>query len=233
MLGEPIARCGAGRYAAEMPRPPSRQTLAELALDPFLQTLATRDPLSQMTEAQVAGFLQISPDVLSQWRREGKKPPNWLDPQQRPGEPPRSGRTAVRYFVGSVREYALALFKAAEADFATPGNVAPGNSRELVTSPRKVPQHTSFAKFLATAPADDEWLFMRTGPRRRPVDFIYSLDLEPGEDDAAEWMTLAAYLDALRTAAHEEAMAEIVAKDRDAIVAAAPSAPSTTGRARS
>jgi hypothetical protein len=210
-----------------MPRTPSRQTLAELALDPFLLTLSMRDPGQMLTEAQVAGFLQVSPDVLSQWRREGKQPPIWSVSPHTPGEPNRSGRTAVRYQLGALRDYSRALVEAAEAAFAAADVAEPASPK------RKVPRHASFALFLATAPADDEWLFMRMGPRRRPVDFIYSLDLEPGNDDAPEWMTLAAYLEALRTASHEEALAEIAAKDRDAIVAAAAHAPSTQGRARS
>lgn len=184
-----------------------------------------------LTEAQVAGFLQVSPDVLSQWRREGKRPPVWIDPQENPGGPRRPGRTAVRYQLGALRDYSRALVEAAEAAFAAADVAA--DVAEPVSPKRKVPRHASFAQFLAIAPADDEWLFMRVGPRRRPIDFIYSLDIEPGDDDAPEWMTLAAYLDALRTAAHEEAMAEMSARDRDAIVAAAPNAPTMTGRARS
>ncbi|BDU22887.1 hypothetical protein DYGSA30_43440 [Dyella sp. GSA-30] len=98
---------------------------------------------------------------------------------------------------------------------------------------RTLPRHASFASFLAAGAPADEWLFMRMGARRRPVDFIFSLDLELGEDDAPEWLSLAAYLDALNASAHEETMAAIAEQDRDAIVKMAPDLNPKPSRPRS
>jgi len=74
---------------------------------------------------------------------------------------------------------------------------------------------------------------MRMGARRRPVDFIFSLDLELGEDDTPEWLSLAAYLDALNASAHEETMVTIAEQDRDAVVAMAPDLNPKPSRPRS
>ncbi|WP_281849997.1 hypothetical protein [Dyella sp. GSA-30] len=235
-----------------------QKTLEELAADPFLASLAGRDDASLLMEAHVAGLLQVSPNVLGQWRREGKQPPIWLDPHRRPGEPPRPGRTSIRYPLGPLREYARAMVAAALADFEA--NDKTSSSHDPALTPiartdrdlaadaynlpgmkggrrkgtgRTLPRHASFASFLAAGAPADEWLFMRMGARRRPVDFIFSLDLELGEDDAPEWLSLAAYLDALNASAHEETMAAIAEQDRDAIVKMAPDLNPKPSRPRS
>lgn len=198
-------------------------TLSDLVNDPFLQTLAGRDDSTPLTLNQVAGLLQIAPETLRKRQRLNQEPPVWED--LRNVFPGMASGPVWRVRLGTMRALLNGIYSSAPGRSNAPASPArPLPDHQLLDAAsasadggwmdppmrgRKRPRHATFADFLtdSTIPtADvhgepDVWLFMLTGPHKRPVDFFRSLDIKVTDTDACVWLTLDDYLTDLSIAA--------------------------------
>jgi hypothetical protein len=178
------------------------KTLEELASDPFLATLAGKPAFTRVSPDIAAGLLYISRAALDDMYARKQIPPAW-------GET--NGKRY--YSLGEIQRYVEAeegktrerIEKETGASATAPKDALPTtpkvdsslsgplNARDLAAAGlgepllrggrRKGIKHASFASFLSTGTAMDEWLFAMLPPERpgmahaRPVDLIAALDM--------------------------------------------------------
>lgn len=141
----------------------------------------------------------------------------WLEEQRSRGAPPpyvQLGERMIRYAVGPLRDWLRQTIETAPA--SPTQHRAQREAKSLgFDEPilrggrRKTLPARSFAQFMATGTAEDEWLFALRAPYGRPVDFLADLELECSEDNGYEWLTPERYSQRLMDAVGRERSAGI------------------------
>lgn len=149
-----------------------------------------------LTPPHTAEVLAVSPKTLEEWRARGIRPPNWI----KLGNP--LGKTSpVRYRVGDLRTMLRGGSGTLSTTDATAARAAAIDGfDEPALRPGRSSRHGSAMAFLAEAGPEETWPFLLTSIEGRPLDAVATMGSDV--DGVIEWLTLAAYADAWRAAAH-------------------------------